>query len=843
MSQTPRSAVTALTALLLSTTAVGAVEQPRWLVPYPPASEVSRAPNSNRLVGSESEDPAQTHAISLADSTPNPQSIVPMATNWNGSAQQTAVNYFNWDMSATGAGVIIGIVDSGIDLDHPEFTGRILSGTCFSGGTAICTAADAAVGGDPGIFPSQLTHGTHVAGIAAGSTVGIATAAKILPVKVCDTYSSSCPGDVDSGIVWASQHGAKVINLSLGGPTLSSSDVLSASAAIKNGAVLVVAAGNSGNSVAAGGFLAGAALKDGVRGAMIVVGATGLNNEIASFSQTPGSTCELSGGVNYCMRDYFVVAPGQGIVSAVGGGGYGVKSGTSMATPFVTGVAAVIKGAWSYLTPYDIADIIFKTADDLGSPGPDNVYGRGAVDIKAAMSPIGGAWVSLPTSPTPTPTPTPTPAPSPGGGKGKGKSGKSSSEVTGALATISTGALSAAFRSSSLLKNVELVDIYGRTFSVDLTQMARSSGISLGGMERDPFRSLEPFAMTSRLESAAVSMSGFVEHGTAPEGLDANARLIRNGQDNLQNFALSISPSERLSFDFGHNLYLSGSMTDLGAANGDAGGVFLSASALNSPYLALSNGSNFSGVSYSPSDGVRLRAGYAAVAGTKAMEVTVGALDHSALANDAIEVAPRQARSMVASASWDFSQWGSVGITGTRTVEQNGVLGGMSAGAFAVANQTATSAVGFSARMGLGGGWSTNLAWNEGITRLDVAPDGLFSDASALRSRAYGIALQRRGLFGGDTLGFAVTRPLSIYSGSARLRAATGADSDGNLSFGAEHLSLAAVRPETDLETGYVTRLFGGMMRLQFSAAYQMDLNGEPGQNAVAGFAHLGLRM
>lgn len=344
---------------------------------------------------------------------------------------------------------IIGIIDSGIDLDHPEYAGRVLTGKCFGGTSTICNVTGASTGGDPGINSSaQPTHGTHVAGIAAGTTYGVAKDALLLPVKVCDTDSLNCPGDIPAGILWASQNGAKIINVSLGGSTLSASALAATQKAVTNGALMVVAAGNGGTDKVATGFLAGAALKPAVVGAMIVVGAVDSSNKIASFSQTPGATCETSSGATYCMRDYFVVAPGVNIKSSVGGGGYANKSGTSMATPYASGVAAKIKGSWSYLTPYQVADIIFTTAKDLGTPGADNIYGRGAVDVVAAMAPVGGSSVIAPTSGTTIAT---------------------AAGRRGVLTSHATGAFAAALRNSELLQAVTILDTYGRNFSADLT--------------------------------------------------------------------------------------------------------------------------------------------------------------------------------------------------------------------------------------------------------------------------------------------------------------------------------------------------------------------------------------
>ena len=189
--------------------------------------------------------------------------------SYNQTARQI-VNSMGFLGNTNGAGVIIGIVDTGVQLDHPEFmtaTGasRVLPGACFSGfSPTLCSSANNKLGGDDAVWPT-VTHGTHVAGIAAGLTVGLASGASILPVRVCDSSTGACPGDIDGGIVWASQHGASIINLSLGGSTLSSRDITSAQTAVANGSLLVVAAGNAGNATPTSGFLAGAALLDGIQ--------------------------------------------------------------------------------------------------------------------------------------------------------------------------------------------------------------------------------------------------------------------------------------------------------------------------------------------------------------------------------------------------------------------------------------------------------------------------------------------------------------------------------------------------------------------------------------------------
>jgi subtilisin family serine protease len=206
----------------------------------------------------------------------------------------------------TGAGVLVAVVDTGIQLSHPEFAGRIATGgTCF-GGTTACSGASAQGNDNQG-------HGTHVAGIIAAAangtgTTGVAPGASLLAVKVLDANGSGSYTAVAQGITYAAQSNARVISMSLGGASPSSTLIAPLQTAATS-AVIVVAAGNSGNALAPG-YPAAYATTSGIGGSMIIVGSVNGSNQISSFSQTPGTGgCAASGGVTRCFKDVFLVAP------------------------------------------------------------------------------------------------------------------------------------------------------------------------------------------------------------------------------------------------------------------------------------------------------------------------------------------------------------------------------------------------------------------------------------------------------------------------------------------------------------------------------------------------------
>lgn len=740
---------------------------------------------------------------------------------WNATAHEIAAAIYGWDFHEGGAGVIVGIVDSGVDLDHAEFldangNSRLLTGACFSGGTSICSGAGNSVGGDEGVFPSQITHGTHVAGIAAGLTTGLAYEASILPVKVCSSFSSSCPGDINSAVVWASLQGARIINLSLGGGGLTTSAINAFQQAIANGALFVVAAGNGGNSRQVSGYAGGAATRNGVRGAMIVVGATASDGTIASFSQVPGTGCTRQGGNIYCTRDYFVVAPGYGIYSAVGGGGYGRLSGTSMATPYVTGVAALIAGAWPSLTPYDIADIIFSTAVDVGAPGVDNVYGRGAVDVTAALAPVGGTSVIVVTGGTP-----------------DGYTG-----AANALGTLATGPLAAAFARSSVLADAVVLDRYGRDFGVDLRAGARASGFSVSRLAAAPTRSVSPFAVSARnLSFGALHLSGAMETRTDPLletwSFQNELATVREVAD----FVVAAEFAPGFAVEFGHNAQFA--QPFYGAHAGvDRAGLFFTGAALAAPFASFAAGGDYAAAELAVTGSLTLRLAHQSLA-PEDRGFDAATLAGMALAGtswDPVRLDGREAEATQARLAWDFASWGTLAGTLSRSVERNSFLGGVASGAFAAFDDTITHAVDLSLRLDLGDGWETALAWSEGISIATPAANGLVRDADAMSSRAWGLALSKRELFGADRLVLGVTRPVHVYDGTAVIEAGT-RGADGAVVFAHELLDFASPTPETDIEIGYQARLMDGAMSFEARGAYQFDVDGFSGRDAVAAFA------
>lgn len=266
-----------------------------------------------------------------------------------------------WE-SSTGDGVVVAVVDSGVQGDHPDLAGQVLSG--------FDAIADT-TGGDT----DENGHGTHVAGTIAAiagngeGIAGIAPNARILPIRVLDADGSGDVSDEAQGIVWAADNGADIINLSLGGDTATAAEKAAVDYARKQGVTVIAAAGNEREE---GSPVSYPAAYPGVIG----VAATDASDRVAFYSN---------------KGDYVdVAAPGSAILSTWPGGEYETASGTSMAAPHVAAVAALLKAYQPEITPDEIEETLESTAADLGTSGFDTDYGNGRVDAAAALESLGG---------------------------------------------------------------------------------------------------------------------------------------------------------------------------------------------------------------------------------------------------------------------------------------------------------------------------------------------------------------------------------------------------------------------------------------------------------------------
>ncbi|MDO3678186.1 S8 family peptidase [Paenibacillus ehimensis] len=259
-----------------------------------------------------------------------------------------------WNVSKGSTDVVVAVVDTGVDLNHSDLRDHLISGF-----NAI----------QPGARPADdVGHGTHVAGVIGAlvnNNLGVAGMSwynRIMPVKVLDSSGAGSTYAVAQGIIWATDHGAKVINMSLG----NYADAQFLHDAIKyaydRDVVLIAASGNDNTN------------RPGYPAAypeVLGVAAVDARKQKAAFS-------------NY--GDYIgVTAPGVNIASTYPNNQYAALSGTSMASPHVTALAALIRSVNPKLKNTEVYRIIRGTAMDLGPAGKDPYFGHGLIDVAAAL--------------------------------------------------------------------------------------------------------------------------------------------------------------------------------------------------------------------------------------------------------------------------------------------------------------------------------------------------------------------------------------------------------------------------------------------------------------------------
>ena len=264
-----------------------------------------------------------------------------------------------------GSGVSVAILDTGIDADHPDFGDRVVHQRDFSG--------DGVADGNG--------HGTHCAGIAAGAGdasggdyVGMAPGADLVNIKVLGNDGNGRLSQIAAGIEHAVDQGADIISMSLGGPTQEDGPMVQAvEAAVDAGVTAAVAAGNDYNYQTIG--------SPGIAESAITVGASDESGDITWFSSGGPTPYE------HLVKPE-VAAPGSGITSTgsedAGQYPYTDKSGTSMSTPHVAGIAALLLEDDGDRTPADVKDALISTADPLDG---EDVYkqGGGVVNAMSAL--------------------------------------------------------------------------------------------------------------------------------------------------------------------------------------------------------------------------------------------------------------------------------------------------------------------------------------------------------------------------------------------------------------------------------------------------------------------------
>lgn len=292
-----------------------------------------------------------------------PTSLVSATGIYAANTDWDQVNYrYSQTVGAKGTGITVAVVDTGV-APHSKLGDRLLSGIDVVGGQLLGKE-------DP------HGHGTNIAGTIAASDspvgmVGIAPQAKIAPIRVLNAAGQGDSETTRAGIMSSGALNAKIYNLSIAGnmPSIQMEQALDW--IVANGKLIIAGSGNSAEANPS--WPAAYASTRG--GYLIAVGGVDGNGQLSAFTNKAGTA-----------KDFYIVAPSFSYATAPNES-YRMMAGTSQATAIVSGAAAVVWGLWPYLNATDVSSILLASAKNMGSP---EIYGRGMLDLAAALKPING---------------------------------------------------------------------------------------------------------------------------------------------------------------------------------------------------------------------------------------------------------------------------------------------------------------------------------------------------------------------------------------------------------------------------------------------------------------------
>jgi hypothetical protein len=663
--------------------------------------------------------------------------------NW-GLGAVSAISAYN--AGFTGKGIRVAVVDTGIDVNNTELKAN------------IDPASTNIVTNNPANLQDTDGHGTAVAGVVAAvrngvGTEGVAFDASLLAINATSNCGTNCDffqSDIANGVDYARLHGAKIVNLSMGGVAVGVSLEDAMRRAVSAGMIIVISAGN--DSAATPSDFARVAESGWANGQIVIAGASNQAGDIATFSNKAG---DLS-------KNYYLLAPGENIQTSRLGGGINLASGTSFSAPLAAGAMAILMQEFPNLTAAQVTNILFTTATDLGATGVDNIYGYGLLNLAKAIAPIGTA--SIPT------------------GAGPASPVSGSGGLLTASAVHLSGAFGDALAGSPALSGAMILDSYQRSYRMDLTaRIRRDASLPDISALTEPGRNsisreLHP-ATGTMLQLTADQNNAFAE---IDRNYFTNTDPARRHQPELR-WRLSQKLGENLSLEAGSKGTL------LGSPEQNNTGLFLTEPERQNPATGKP-------------DDLAFALTHRLAAGTT---LTVAAA-HSRLHDNIYRLDARQNTAAARLTQYFGPKLGLSLDLGTVN-ETGSVLGAMSSGALALGDGAITT------YLGLGLNWQPAPAVHifsqlmSGRTKVEAAANSLFQNVSSLQSRSFRAGITAAGVIAkADRLGFMISEPLRVTRGAAQLRLATARDYTNNtLTFEARDASLTPSGRELDLEASY----------------------------------------
>ena len=673
----------------------------------------------------------------------------------NGAAQAQAIAAYN--TGATGAGVIAGVIDSGIDVDSPEFAGKIHAQSADFAGTRG--------------LQDEGGHGTAVSSVLLGAkndldTHGVAFDATLLVLRT-DTAGSCANTDPDAGCTHNDNNmaravdravavGARVVNMSLGGSPMNSTLRAAVDRATAAGVVFVISAGNEFDTDPSNAInpdpMALIALDPIARGQIIIVGATDSSQQISTFSNRAGTG-----------QNYYLTALGVRVRAPDENGTQFLWSGTSFSAPIVSGAVALLAQSFPNLTGRQIVDLLLTTTTDLGAAGIDNIFGRGELNLARAFQPQGQQTLAG----TPVPVPT---------------------GPTGAL----SGSMGDATGSGG--PDAIVLDSYGRAFRADFSGTLK---VAQRSPKLAPALALGTETRIAANPNLAVTLSVAQRRdGVGPDRLDLSPRERAQARAVAGSVVAKLGADQQMAIGIARS---SGALIDQMAVEKAAS------------FIVADSARESAGFYAKPQSAFAYRQQFGAVG------LTVSGENGAVRVWSDVDGDPL--RSRYRGYGYRLARVGLDRSIGAMRLELSGALlderetilgatGNMWTGSEGAKSWFADA----NASYAFARNWSANASYRRGWTRMAAA--GLRDSADWLESDAWSFDITRVGLFGSnDSIALRMAQPLRVRSGGINLSLPVSYDySTLTASFDRQFVSLAPKGRERDIEAAYATPFAGGYL-------------------------------
>ena len=696
--------------------------------------------------------------------------------NWNPALTQ--------DMTYSGD-VKVGVLDARVKVDDSE-----VDYLTFVGGT----------------LARPMAHGAAVASLIAGShdgegVMGIAPMADVYVYNPFDHENSATGLDVAIGIRELADEGVSVLNMSLGVPGYTFHQDIATMLALPdlNGVadnlVIVTAAGNEGLAQTQDVVWADHGI---TTDNLLIVGSVGMSGEISSFSNRPGTAC-FTDEAGVCgegdrLMDHFLVAPGEMLLTSDNEGGTMRVSGTSFAAPLVSGTVALIQDYWPWLQDdaNAVTKIILNTAQDLGAPGVDEVYGHGLLDVEAAMSPISFDELDIYTGNSEwemmTPQSLAQAAVDPGQlglWEAEGASLYAFENVYGNVRDFEIPL------STQLYGQVGMFANYQRHVQRRMMEWAEDTAGNQGFAETETIAGTEDWSLTFT-DDVTSETGGMLTFTSEADGLTVIAGL-GNGLHGLS----SVSTFDRAR--------------DYDASRGGA-----------NPMLGLASGGSFGSIAKDFANGFTMTFGYS---GTAMQQLEVDQM--TGVENDGnVMFGRRDARAATAELAYQATEKLRIGAALSGLEEDNSALGSASAGALSMSEDAMTSGLTMTATYALTPRVTLAASATGAHTfATDETDGGLGVASQGLQSSAYQVNADFRALLRKtDRLTLSAAQPLRVERGAMSFTSAQVTDREtGEINLVTDTWDLGTGPRQMAFEADYSIALNDGQM--QVGAFSRYDLN------------------